>query len=74
MKIGLIAGGGELPKHVLQAATEDGLETTIIGLQGYAKPEDYKGQYFFKVAEFGKIVKRLKKTGCTHLCLSLIHI
>ena len=70
MKIGLIAGGGELPKHVLQAATEDGLETTIIGLQGYAKPEDYKGQYFFKVAEFGKIVKRLKKTGCTHLCFA----
>ena len=70
MKIGLIAGGGELPKHVLQAATEDGLETTIIGLQGYAKPEDYKGQYFFKVAEFGKIVKRLKKSGCTHLCFA----
>ncbi len=70
MKIGLIAGGGELPKHVLQAATEDGLETTIIGLQGHAKPEEYKGQYFFKVAEFGKIVKRLKKTGCTHLCFA----
>ena len=70
MKIGLIAGGGELPKHVLQAATEDGLETTIIGLQGYAKPEDYKGQYFFKVAEFGKIIKRLKKAGCTHLCFA----
>ena len=68
MKLGLIAGGGELPKHVLQAATEDGLETTIIGLRGHAKAEDYKGQYFFKVAEFGKIVKCLKKSGCTHLC------
>lgn len=70
MKIGLIAGGGELPKHVLQAATEDGLETTIIGLRGHTKAEDYKGQYFFKVAEFGKIVKCLKKSGCTHLCFA----
>ena len=70
MKLGLIAGGGELPKHVLQAATLDGLETTIIGLRGHAKAEDYKGQYFFKVAEFGKIVKRLKKSGCTHLCFA----
>lgn len=70
MKLGLIAGGGELPKHVLQAATEDGLETTIIGLRGHTKAEDYKGQYFFKVAEFGKIVKRLKKSGCTHLCFA----
>ena len=70
MKLGLIAGGGQLPQHVMQAASEEGLDVTIVGLDGYANSAGYKDITFFRIAEFGRIVKFLKKSECTHLCFA----
>jgi len=70
MNLGLIAGGGDLPKFVTRAASEEGYVVTTIGLKGFANPDDYSGAKFLKIAEFGKIVKGLKKSKCTHVCFA----
>ena len=70
MKLGLIAGGGQLPIHVVQAASEEGIDVSVIGLEGYASSADYKDIHFFRIAEFGRIVKFLKKSKCTHVCFA----
>ncbi|WP_034388159.1 LpxI family protein [Hellea balneolensis] len=70
MHIGVIAGGGALPKHVVKAAQTDGHEVTIIALKGFAKALDYEEAKAFGIAEFGKITKALKKAKATHICFA----
>jgi len=70
MRLGLIAGGGNLPKYVAQAVTEEGHDVTIIGLDGFAMPDDYAGSKFLRIAEFGKIIRHLKKSKCSHVCFA----
>jgi len=70
MNLGLIAGGGELPKSVARAASEEGYLVTTIGLKGFANPDDYSEAKFLRIAEFGKIVKSLKKSKSTHVCFA----
>lgn len=70
MHIGLIAGGGDLPKHVLQAARQDGHEISVIALKGFAQASDYEGAKSLGVAEFGKMTRTLKKAKVTHVCFA----
>lgn len=70
MHIGLIAGGGELPKHVLQAAQQDGHDISVIALKDFAQASDYEGAKSLGVAEFGKMIKTLKKAKVTHVCFA----
>ena len=70
MHIGLIAGGGDLPKHVVQAAQQDGHEMSIIALKCYADLVDFTGAISLGVAEFGKMTKALKKAKATHVCFA----
>ena len=66
MKLGLIAGGGDLPKHVAYAAGEE--LGQVIVLDGFGHPDDFPNAAVIGLAQFGKIVKTLKKSGCTHVC------
>ena len=66
MKLGLIAGGGDLPKHVAYAAGEQ--LGQVIVLDGFGCPDDFPGAAVIGLAQFGKVVKTLKKSGCTHVC------
>lgn len=40
-RLGLIAGGGELPVHVAEAAGRDGRLGCVVALKGFAQPERY---------------------------------
>jgi DUF1009 family protein len=70
MHIGLIAGGGDLPKHVVQAAKHDGHDVTVIALDGFADVSDFMGSQSLGIAEFGKMTKALKKAKATHVCFA----
>lgn len=70
MHLGLIAGGGDLPKHVVTAALADGHEVSVIALKGFAEATDFEGAKSIGAAEFGKITKALKKAKVTHICFA----
>jgi UDP-2,3-diacylglucosamine hydrolase len=38
-KLGIIAGGGDLPVRLLEACRSVGREVFILGLEGHAEPE-----------------------------------
>lgn len=68
MKLGLIAGGGALPKQVAYAAKESLIQ--VIVLKGFGEPKDFEGADVISLGQFGKIVKTLKKSKCTHVCFA----
>jgi len=70
MHIGLIAGGGGLPKHVVQAAQQDGHKVTVIALKGFAETSDFADANALGIAEFGRMTKALKKAKATHVCFA----
>ena len=70
MHIGLIAGGGDLPKYVVKAAQQDGHDVSVIALKGFAQLSDFAQAKALGVAEFGKMTKALKKAKATHVCFA----
>ena len=68
MKLGLIAGGGDLPKHVAYAAGET--LAKVIVLQGFADQKDFPGSESLGLGQIGKVFKTLKSSGCTHVCFA----
>ncbi|RKQ71623.1 hypothetical protein DES40_0950 [Litorimonas taeanensis] len=68
MKLAVIAGRGDLPKHVVAAARENSQLKSIIALEGFANLSDYPNAKSYRVGEFGRIVKYLKKEEVTHVC------
>jgi len=70
MHIGLIAGGGNLPKHVVLGAKQDGHDVSVIALKGFAETSDFETAKAFGIAEFGKMTKALKKAKATHVCFA----
>lgn len=70
MHLGLIAGGGDLPRHVVKAAQQDGHDVSVVALKGFAQPSDFQDAKPFGVAEFGKMTKALKKAKATHVCFA----
>lgn len=70
MRIGLIAGGGRLPQYVKVAAEEAGNLGVVIALDPFVNPTQFLGADRLRLGQFGKMVKRLKKTDCTHVCFA----
>ncbi len=71
MKIGLIAGGGDLPKNVLVGAQNAGHKVEVITIDGFANSVDYADNVQTSgLGEFGRIVKILRKADCTHVCFA----
>jgi len=70
MHIAVIAGGGDLPKHVVKAAQTDGHDISVIALKGFANAADFPDAKAFGIAEFGKMTKALKKAKATHICFA----
>ncbi len=68
MKLAVIAGRGDLPKHVVAAAKDSGNLQIVIALDGFAQVRDFQGSKSFRLGEFGHIIKYLKKTKATHVC------
>lgn len=69
--LGILAGLGDLPVQVAQAATARGQGVHILRLKGFVEPKlaDYAGE-IVGIAEIGKIFKALRKAGCEDVCFA----
>ena len=70
-KLGLIAGGGDLPQTVAQRCEAEGRAIYIVRLEGFADPHLVRwpgGD--FGMAQIGAILKALKAEGCGAVCLA----
>lgn len=69
MKLGLLAGGGALPREVLGAL--DGRDVLVIRLSGFADDTFHDADMVeHSVGEIGAIVKSLKQAGCDAVCFA----
>lgn len=70
-KIGLIAGGGLLPHAVREGALQSGYDVFTAALTGFADADDFDGDAAqFRLGDFGKLVKRLKKEKVDAICFA----
>ncbi len=70
-KLGLIAGGGELPHAIARRCEAEGRAVYVVRLAGFADAhlERWPGDTF-GMAEIGGILKALKREGCGAVCLA----
>ncbi|MEM9421397.1 MAG: UDP-2,3-diacylglucosamine diphosphatase LpxI [Pseudomonadota bacterium] len=70
-KVGIVAGGGDLPLRLVQACKEAGQDWHLIRLEGYADealagfPGDDCG-----IAAIGKIIRQLKQSECDAVAMA----
>ena len=71
-KIGILAGGGDLPLHLARAAQAAGREVYVVALQGEADPSHYGGLPCGSLdpLKAGRIVDRLRSEGCAEVVLA----
>jgi len=70
LTIGLIAGGGSLPDYVHHAALEAGSLGTVIALDPFVPESKFPKADRLRLGQFGKMLRRLKKANCTHICFA----
>lgn len=70
LKIGLIAGGGQLPDYVRAAAVETEALGLIIALDPFVPELSFPNAERLRLGQFGKMVRRLRKADCTHVCFA----
>lgn len=73
IKLGILAGAGNLPKHVVASCKDKGIDYCIIGFEDEIDPEiflDEKHLYKFKIYAVSKIINKLKSEGVTHVTLT----
>ena len=70
-KLGIIAGGGNLPIRLAHSCASSGKPYFVARLRGYtdAELEQYDGETIY-IAEFGKLVRRLKEEGCDAIVMA----
>lgn len=70
-KLGLIAGGGNLPVEIARHCERSGRPLFVIRLKGFAGSglQPYAGAEV-GLAEIGKCLKALKRAGCRAVCLA----
>ncbi|RZJ18723.1 MAG: DUF1009 domain-containing protein [Brevundimonas sp.] len=70
-KLGLIAGGGELPQKIAARCEAEGRDLYVIRLAGFADPHMVRWPGAeFGMAEIGGVLKALKTQGCGSVCLA----
>lgn len=70
-RLGLIAGGGDLPVRIVQACRDQGRPVFVIRLKGYADAALQSADGVdLALGEFGKCLDALKKAGCAAVCLA----
>ncbi|HEY2660703.1 MAG TPA: UDP-2,3-diacylglucosamine diphosphatase LpxI [Caulobacteraceae bacterium] len=70
-KLGLIAGGGDLPREIIQACRAADRPLFVVRLRGFADPE-LGGEDGFDsgLAELGRTLKALKAQACDAVCFA----
>ncbi|HFE37722.1 MAG TPA: DUF1009 domain-containing protein [Gammaproteobacteria bacterium] len=70
-KIGLIAGGGDLPQLVVTAARERGDQVHVFAIKGFADPNSFHvSAQAVGITEISKVLRGLKDNGCTHIVMA----
>jgi DUF1009 family protein len=69
-RLGLIAGGGDLPVHVAEAARGDDRLGCVIALDGFAEPERYETAELCGIAQPGRALKLLAQHRCDAVCFA----
>ena len=71
-KLGILAGGGDLPLHLARAARATGREVFVLALQGEADPSAYLGLPHGSVSpvKVGEVLDRLRSEGCEEVVLA----
>lgn len=69
-RLGLIAGGGELPVHVAEAAGRDGRLGCVVALKGFAQPERYASPVTVGLGQLGAVLKALAAADCDAVCFA----
>lgn len=64
-KIGIIAGGGDLPDALARHCRSLGIEVFVIGVTGFAQ----KADVFFRLGQAGRMVSTLKEKGFMDIVL-----
>lgn len=69
--LGIIAGLGDLPVQVAEAAIERGQGVYVLRLKGFEEPAlaDFPGEVA-GIAELGKAFKAFRKAGCEQICFA----
>lgn len=69
--LGLVAGGGGLPRQVAQACADSGRRLFVVRLKGFADPEmsEFPG-IDAGLGEFGKVFSALKREKCQAVCFA----
>jgi DUF1009 family protein len=70
-RLGLIAGGGDLPLQIARHCEESGRPLFVVRLRGFADPhmEAFPGETV-GLAEVGRCIRILKAAGCEAVCLA----
>jgi len=70
--LGIIAGGGELPIAIAEAAQDGGRAIFVVALDGMARPSDVDPfpHGFVSLGELGKAIKLLQHAGCDEVTLA----
>lgn len=69
-RLGLIAGGGDLPVYVAEAADADQRLGCVICLEGFGEPERYAKAGVAGMAKIGAIFDQLKAADCDAVCFA----
>lgn len=69
-RLGLIAGGGELPVQVAQACAAENRLGAVIALKGFADPARFEGAFERGIGQIGAVTQDLRDAGCDAVCLA----
>jgi len=70
LRLGLIAGAGDLPVQVLRAAEQSDIPVFAVALRNIADPARLNSAKVFRIAEFGKVTRYFHKNDVSHICLA----
>lgn len=71
-KLGIVAGGGELPGRLVAACHAQGREVFVLGIFGHADPASFEGvpQAWVRLGEAGKGIHILHENGVEELVMA----
>jgi DUF1009 family protein len=69
--VGILAGGGSLPREIADALLAEGQTPVMVGLEGEADPRDFAGHDFTPVnwGRIGQLIRTFKRKGVTDLVI-----
>jgi DUF1009 family protein len=69
--VGILAGGGSLPREIADVLFADGQNPVIVGLEGEVRPRDFAGHDFTLVnwGRIGHLLRTFKQKGVTDLVI-----